>query len=227
MQKCNSVKLYVLGVGHNTPVMAEFAEDCGCSIAGFYHYNDSRSRETEHGYKILGSFGDLYKKKDLSDMNFLLSMGDNRIRAEVFDKIKSLGGHFPVLVHPTAYVSKFSRLDEGSIVTIGAIITADCHIGKNTVISDNCVIEHNTNIGNHCYIAFHAGIGAYIDIDDFVFVGTGATLISGKVKNVRQGALIGAGAVVTKSIEKDVVVTGNPARPLPQRNDAWNIGGGY
>ena len=85
-------EIYALGIGRNTPVFIDLAEACGYTIAGLYHYNDDRTSEYDHGFEILGSFEDLYKKNTLDGMNFLLTMGDNQIRSEVFYKIISLGG---------------------------------------------------------------------------------------------------------------------------------------
>ena len=79
-------EIYALGVGHNTPVLIELAEACGYKVMGLYHYNDSRTGEYDHGFEILGSFDDLFCKDSLCDMNFLLTMGDSKIRAELSDK---------------------------------------------------------------------------------------------------------------------------------------------
>ena len=55
-------KIYALGIGRNTPVFIDLAEAYGYTIAGLYHYNDDRTGEYDHGFEILGSFEDLYKK---------------------------------------------------------------------------------------------------------------------------------------------------------------------
>ena len=61
-------EIYALGVGHNTPVLLELAENCGYKIKGLYHYNDSRTGEFDHGLEILGSFDDMmnyYEAKEV------------------------------------------------------------------------------------------------------------------------------------------------------------------
>lgn len=37
--------LYALGIGHNSPVFIDLALACGYSIAGLYHYNNTRTGE--------------------------------------------------------------------------------------------------------------------------------------------------------------------------------------
>ena len=43
--------IYVLGIGHNTPVFIDLAEICGYTIAGLYHYNDDRTGQVDHGFE--------------------------------------------------------------------------------------------------------------------------------------------------------------------------------
>ena len=64
--------VYVLGIGHNTPVFLDLAISCGYTIAGLFHFNSERTGESDHGYKVLGSFDDLFALGDLSGKSFLL-----------------------------------------------------------------------------------------------------------------------------------------------------------
>ena len=50
-------KIFALGIGHNTPVCIDLALACDYVIEGLYHFDDSRTGEQDHGFKILGSFG--------------------------------------------------------------------------------------------------------------------------------------------------------------------------
>jgi UDP-perosamine 4-acetyltransferase len=209
-----SKEIYVLGIGHNSIVYIDMLEQIGYTIKGLYHYNSERTGEFYYGYQILGSFDDLYSIGDFSGMNFALSMGDNRIRKTVFEKIVSMGGSVPTLIHPKADVSKYAQLGVGVVIHSNAVVHPDVKIGNNSIVSYNCSLTHQSILGNHCYIAGHALIGAYTTIGNNVFVGLGAILISDKVKSIGDNAIIGAGAVVSSSVEANVVVAGVPARVI-------------
>lgn len=83
-------------------------------------------------------------------------------------------------------------------------------VGSGTVIGRSCTIAHGVTIG-------HAGGGSTSAaktpvIGDRVYIGPGAILLGGI--EVGADALIGAGAVVVRSVPARSVVVGNPARIL-------------
>jgi UDP-perosamine 4-acetyltransferase len=208
-------ELYALGVGHNTPVFLDLAMACGYTIAGLYHYNSERTGEIDHGYRILGSFDDLFSLGDLTGRSFLLTMGDNKVRTEVSDKIISLGGHVPSIIHPTAVVSQFAKISEiGVYISPFSYVQADSFVDSNTVVLSHVNISHTTHIGKSCFIAGGATIGAYTDMEDFVFVGQGALSISAKAKKIGHHAFIGARSLLTRDVPHSVLVAGSPARIL-------------
>lgn len=54
-----------------------------------------------------------------------------------------------------------------------------------------------------------------IIIDDYAWIGTGALLLPGV--RIGRGAVVGAGAVVSRSVEEGAIVAGNPARPISKK----------
>lgn len=206
-------EIYALGVGHNTPVFIDLAEACGYTIVGLYHYNSERTGEVDHGFNIIGSFDDLFGKDDLCGMNFLLTMGDNKIRSELTDKIISMGGRVPTLIHPMTVISRFAEISPiGVYISPFTYVQADSFIGRNTVLLSHVNISHTTHIGESCFIAGGATIGAYTIVEDYVFVGQGALSISAKVKYIGHHAFIGARSLLSRSVPPNVVVSGSPAK---------------
>lgn len=210
-------EIYVLGVGGSTPVFIDIAEACGYKIAGLYHYNEDRTGEEDHGYPILGSFEDLYQS-DIKGRMFLLSQGDMKIREEVTDRIKQLGGIVPTLIHPSAVISKYAKIsNDGVVIGSNCIVQADSVIKSNAVLRDMALVCHQTTIGNYCFVGPKALVGAHIEVQDFAFIGQDALLVSGKVGKMGTNSLLGAGSVLTKELPVNVVAVGNPARVIKER----------
>lgn len=87
------------------------------------------------------------------------------------------------------------------------------------VIGDNVSISHNVSIvtGSHdCQSSIFAGSFKPIFIDDYVWIGFGATILQGV--HIGKGAVVCAGAVVTKDIKDYEIVGGVPARKIGERN---------
>lgn len=211
-------KIYALGVGHNTPVFIDLALDCGYEVVGLYHYNNDRTGESDHGYEILGSFEDLFSKKSLKGQNFLLTMGDSKIRTGLSKKIIDKGGFVPTLIHPTSVISKFANISSvGVYISAFSFVQADSSVGENTVILSHVNISHTTHIGKGCFIAGGAVIGAYTNMEDNVFIGQGALSISGKVATIGQGAYVGARSLLTKDVFANTVVAGIPAKVIKEK----------
>ena len=57
-------------------------------------------------------------------------------------------------------------------------------------------------------------VGAFVHIAPFAFIGQASTLISHKAKSIGRSSIVGAGAVVTKSVEEYHVVAGQPAKTI-------------
>ena len=181
-----------------------------------YHFNEERTGEIDHGFEILGSTEVLLRNNpDLKGMQFVLSMGDNKIRKDLFRRITQQGGLVPSLIHPTAVISRFATLGAGVYVSAFTHIQADTVVGENCVILSGVNVSHGNHIGKNCFIAGGATIGAYTKMEDDVFVGIDATTISGKVDTIGIGATIGAGSLVTKSVPAHTTVMGRPAKAIP------------
>ena len=207
-------EIYILGVGHNTIVYIDLAESCGYKIAGLYHYNDERTGENIHGIPIIDSNATLFNKKSLEGMSFAISVGDNKIRAELAAKIREKGGEIPILIHATAIVSKYASIADGVVIHANAIVQADAEINKDTVISYNASVTHTSSIGEACYLAANSNIGAYVKIHEYVSIGQAATIVSGKLEYIGANSIVGAGAIVIANIEPNSIVAGNPAKLL-------------
>ncbi len=207
--------IYILGVGNNTEVYIDLVEACGYIPVGLYHFEKGREGEKLHNIPIIDCNDNLFKQ-DLSEKLFAISVGDNKIRAVLADKIKKRGGIIPTIIHPSAVVSRYAKIAQGVVIHANSVVQAGASIGENTVISYNASITHTSKVGENCYLAAHAHIGAYCNVGDLVLLGQGSIVVSGKVKSIGENSIIGAGAVVIKNVESNSIVAGNPAKKIKE-----------
>ncbi|MFV4887936.1 serine acetyltransferase [Acinetobacter baumannii] len=82
------------------------------------------------------------------------------------------------------------------------------------------IINGSAIIGNNCNFSQFTTIGSLSNnaaiIEDNVYIGPQVCIL----ENVRigTGAMIGAGSIVTKNVEKNKVVVGNPAKAIKDVN---------
>lgn len=105
------------------------------------------------------------------------------------------------------YIGPRASLGIGGRVTIGA----RCDIGGSfTLVAENHVVLEGTEA-----LRGSGRVRQGIVIADDCWFGNNVTILDGV--HVGQGAVIGAGAIVTKSVPAHTVVAGNPARVLRSR----------
>lgn len=206
--------IYLLGLGRNTPVFIDIAEQAGYTILGLYHYNDELTGEVSQGYPVLGSYHDLLSQQSLKGKAFLLTMGNNDIRQKLAKNIRYLNGETPAIIHPMAVVSRFAQVGCGVVVSPFSYIQAYSKIGDDTIILSHVNISHNNTVGKACFFAGSVVLGAYTQVRNQAFFGIGAKTISDKVQYVGEQAFIGAGALVTADIPDYATVAGIPARVI-------------
>ena len=126
------------------------------------------------------------------------------------------------------------KIGKGSTIHMGARFynPKNIEIGKDSIIGEDAVLDgrDNVTIGNHVDIAsgvmiynaqhdvrdpnFRA-ICAPVVIEDYVFIGPRAIILPGVT--IKRGSVVGAGAVVTKDVEQNVIVGGVPAKQIGER----------
>ena len=110
-------------------------------------------------------------------------------------------------------IGKTSHVNQGCILDGRSRII----IENNVSISHRCALmtgSHDINSSKFCYK------GAPIIIDDLVFIGINATILSGV--HVHKGAVVCAGAVVSKDVPEYAIVAGIPATIIGYRNKEIN-----
>lgn len=138
----------------------------------------------------------------------IITIGNCQIRKKIVDKINV--EHYITAIHPSAIVSKYSMLGEGTVVMQGAIIQAGSSIGRHCIINTNSSVDHDCKVADFVHIASGATVCGEVEIGECSWVGAGA-VIKQQIK-IGRNCMIGAGAVIIRDVPDNAVVVGNPGR---------------
>ena len=182
--------LILIGAGGHARSCIDVIEQQGhFQIAGLVGLPEQQ--HTQHlGYAVIGADTDLPALAKIYQYA-LIAIGQIKtaeLRMRLYQYVTQLGLQLPIIIAPTAHVSRHATLGAGTIVMHGAIVNAGANLGNNCIINSRALLEHDTSVEDHCHIS----TGAILNGD--VMVGTGSFVGSGSV--VREGVSIGHGCLV-------------------------------
>lgn len=109
----------------------------------------------------------------------------------------------------------------GNDVEIGAHDNISCGSGGNTVLDDYVKIDALVHIGHDVHLHKNVEVTAGVTFSGFVDAGEESYIGVGSVLRNRislgEHSFIGMGSNVTKSVEANIVVAGNPAKPFNRK----------
>ena len=141
----------------------------------------------------------------------VVAVGDPLARKAIIEKLPKKTT-FTTIIHPTASISKWVEIGEGSIITAGVVLTCDIKIGKHAHINLQTTIGHDCVMGDYFTTAPAANISGHCNFGDRVYIGTNASIRQSIT--ICSDVTIGMGGVVTKNIAESGVYIGNPLKKL-------------
>jgi len=109
----------------------------------------------------------------------------------------------------------------GNHVEVGVLNNISCGSAGDTELHDHVKLDalvhipHDIVIEENVEVPAGAIFGGFVHIESGVFVGVNSS-VRNRVR-IGKNAIIGMGAVVTKSVEPGAVVIGNPAKPMERK----------
>ena len=138
------------------------------------------------------------------------SIGNPKLRVNLYNTAKKIGFTFPNLISRSALVSTSAILGQGNYIAPGVIINAGTCIGNNCIINTGSIIEHDCKVGDFVHLSPGSILSGGVIIGNYSHIGTGSVVIQNLV--IGENVIVGAGSVVTKDIRKGLVAYGNPCK---------------
>lgn len=204
----------IIGAGPYGEVYLAYLQEAGIEVAGFLDDTPEKQNSKICGVPVLGTTDRLEELSTIGIDTVYAPLGHNRRRAHYLDRALMCGLKIPSFIHPESYVS--SRASIGKAVYILQWTTVQPYVvlGDYTMIDSHVAVSHHAVLGKAVFLSTGVVTAAKMRLDDYAYIGMGATMVSDKCRVVGEDALIGAGSVVVMDVEPRQVVAGVPARVI-------------
>lgn len=113
-----------------------------------------------------------------------------------------------------------NQIGDGAILCPFTTITSNARIGRFFHANIYSYVAHDCVIGDFVTFAPNVHCNGRVKIEDHAYIGTGAIIKQGSDEKpiiIGRGAVVGMGAVVTRSVQAGETVIGNPARVMERQ----------
>lgn len=205
------MKTVIVGAGGQARIVCDILSyDRNVDVVGFTDNDVPDSNERIFGRPILG------RHEDIADIvaehgirAAVVAIGDNVVRAERYEMLRSVGLKVLNAIHPSAVISPTATIGEGNVVSPGAFVNTLARIGDNCIINTGAIVEHEVTVGSHVHLAPGVIVAGRVTIGDMTFIGAGSVVR--EYLMVGERVVVGAGSVVLGEVPSGVMVAGAPA----------------
>src|SRR5690606_14461477 len=162
--------------------------------------------------------GTLEQAANITDpISYAIVVGEPSTRKKIVEKLEGPGVRFPNLIHPGVLLgSDAFSLGKGNIICAGCIISVNIDTLDFVILNLSCTFGHDTVINSYSSFMPSVNISGEVVIEEGVYVGTGAKIIN--QLEIGEYSIVGAGAVVAKSLPAYCTAVGIPAKPIKFHN---------
>ena len=106
----------------------------------------------------------------------LVTVGNNALRERLYKEAASIGFAFPIIIHPSAYVSPHAHIGSGCVILNNAVVQNNAKCGDGCILNPGVELHHDSSIGNHCLIYTNSVVRSLTHVGNRVWIGSTATV---------------------------------------------------
>ena len=208
----NIVIIGVGGFGREIKVLIDQINDIKkrYTIIGFYD-DAENCNKSYNGLPYLGTVADLNNITQKTAV--AIGIGDPQIKCQIVRRLTNSLLEFPILIHPSAIIGNDDvHIGIGTIICASCILTCNITIGDFVTLNLFSTVGHDTTIKDFASFMPSVNISGEVIIHENVYVGTGAKIIN--QLEIGRNTIVGAGAVVAKTLPANCTAVGIPAKPI-------------
>lgn len=210
------------GATGQAKVLRECMKDFGLRLVALFDNNENLVSPFADVPLYFGKRGFedwMAKRSSHGPIGFLVAIGGDRgkDRVEIQEYLESYDLVALVAKHHTAFVADSVEIGAGSQVLALSAICVGAVLGRSCIINTNAIVGHECHLHEGVHIGSGVRLGGCVEVNSYAMIGMGATVLP-RIQ-IGEGAIVGAGAVVTKNVSPYTVVVGNPARVLKEIDD--------
>lgn len=182
--------------------------------------------ELNNEFEVIGYLDDKFHKKSVvngiiydslssyknyKENYFIITVGNNKIRKKISEKLELSLNKFPKFIHPSAVIGSNVEIGYGTVVMANVVVNADTHIGDHCILNTMASIGHDVLIKDFVHISPNSTLTGGVQIGMCTQIGAGSTLTPQVI--IGDSTLVGAGSTVISNISNNMTVFGTPAKP--------------
>lgn len=203
-------KIIIIGAGGHAAEVDDYInhynnfqdeKNAKLNIIGFIDDNPDNYKKYEFTAPYLG---DIKSHNIDFKCNYIMAIANIDYRRPIIESFIKLGAKFQTFIHPSAWVSKSSSIDNGCVIAPNVNIGPNVKIGKFNMINSRASIGHDTIIGNFNFITPNVCFSGFTEIANENMFG----INSATIPNIKVGSnnKIAAGMILDKNVKDNTTV---------------------
>lgn len=146
------------------------------------------------------------------DVELVLAVGSPATKCALVEQLRTRGGKFATIIHPSSVIAATARLGKGVIVCPQSLVSADAQVGDFVTINACSSVGHDACVGQYGTLSAHVDIMGFATLGDACFLGSGARVMPKVTVGTR--CTVGAGAIAMRRLPDGMTLYTSPSKKM-------------